>query len=67
MDRPAPHGRSLVERLLKAGRGLSVWNRTASKAQPLAKYGATIMARKPDLAPIRQLLQAAYEGRRPAG
>jgi 3-hydroxyisobutyrate dehydrogenase len=43
-------GEAMVKRLLKAGHGVSVWNRTASKAQPLAEYGATIAARKLDLA-----------------
>ena len=43
-------GEVMVKRLLKAGHGTSVWNRTASKAQPLAEYGATIVARKLDLA-----------------
>ncbi|MFL6694109.1 MAG: NAD(P)-dependent oxidoreductase [Ramlibacter sp.] len=43
-------GEAMVKRLLKAGHGVSVWNRTASKAQPLAEYGAAVMARKLDLA-----------------
>ncbi|HEY1230441.1 MAG TPA: NAD(P)-dependent oxidoreductase [Ramlibacter sp.] len=43
-------GEAMVKRLLKAGHGVSVWNRTASKAQPLAEYGATIAGSKADLA-----------------
>lgn len=43
-------GEAMVKRLLKAGHQVQVWNRTASKAQPLAEYGATIVARKTDLA-----------------
>ena len=42
-------GEAMVKRLLKAGHGVSVWNRTASKAQPLAQDGATVVARKLDL------------------
>ena len=43
-------GEAMVRRLLKAGHGVSVWNRTASKAAPLAEAGATIVDRKLDLA-----------------
>ena len=35
-------GEAMVKRLLKAGFGASVWNRTRSKAEPLAEYGADI-------------------------
>ena len=43
-------GEAMVKRLLKAGYGVSVWNRTAAKAAPLAEYGASIAAHKADLA-----------------
>jgi 3-hydroxyisobutyrate dehydrogenase len=43
-------GEAMVKRLTKAGHGVLVWNRTASKAAPLAEYGATIAASKQDLA-----------------
>ena len=43
-------GEAMVKRLLKAGHGASVWNRTASKAAPLAEYGATVAASKLELA-----------------
>jgi 3-hydroxyisobutyrate dehydrogenase len=43
-------GEAMVKRLLKAGHGVSVWNRTASKAEPLAEYGASVAASKADLA-----------------
>ena len=43
-------GEAMVKRLLEAGHGVSVWNRTASKAAPLAEYGATVVAAKQDLA-----------------
>ena len=35
-------GYPMAERLLKAGYDLSVWNRTRSKAEPLAKLGAKV-------------------------
>jgi 3-hydroxyisobutyrate dehydrogenase len=43
-------GEAMVKRLLKAGHKASVWNRTASKAEPLAEYGATVVGKKLDLA-----------------
>lgn len=33
-------GEAMAKRLIKAGNEVSVWNRTASKAAPLAEYGA---------------------------
>lgn len=36
-------GYAMAERLAKAGCDLSVWNRTKSKAEPLAEYGAEIV------------------------
>ena len=43
-------GEAMAKRLIKAGHPVSVWNRTAAKAAPLAEYGATIVAHKQDLA-----------------
>jgi len=43
-------GEAMVKRLTKTGHGVSVWNRTGSKAQPLVEYGATIAASKQELA-----------------
>ena len=43
-------GEAMAKRLVKAGHNVSVWNRTASKAAPLAEAGATIVATKQDLA-----------------
>ena len=34
-------GRALAEALLRSGRTLTVWNRTASKCAPLHERGAT--------------------------
>src|SRR3979409_2022685 len=35
-------GEAMAARLVKAGHGISVWNRTASKADPLAEIGAGV-------------------------
>lgn len=43
-------GEAMVKRLLAAGHGVSVWNRTRSKAEPLVGSGATLVERKLDLA-----------------
>ena len=43
-------GYAMAERLAKAGADLTVWNRTRSKAEPLAARGAKIAGALPDLA-----------------
>ena len=43
-------GTPMVERLLKAGHQVSVWNRTRAKAEPLAAKGATIVDKPVELA-----------------
>ena len=43
-------GEAMVKRLLGAGHGVQVWNRTPAKALPLADYGAAIAEHKLDLA-----------------
>jgi 3-hydroxyisobutyrate dehydrogenase len=43
-------GEAMVKRLIKAGHPARVWNRTRSKAEPLAEYGAQIVDAKTDLA-----------------
>src|SRR6185437_14251338 len=43
-------GSGMAANLLKAGFPLAVWNRTAAKAQPLAKKGARIAATPADAA-----------------
>jgi len=35
-------GEAMVKRLLKASHPVTVWNRTAAKALPLAEYGAVV-------------------------
>src|SRR5438094_4352188 len=43
-------GYAMAERLAKSGADLTVWNRTRSKAEPLAGRGAKIAASLPELA-----------------
>ncbi len=43
-------GYAMAERLLKAGADVAVWNRTKSKAEPLAELGATVVDSPADLA-----------------
>jgi 3-hydroxyisobutyrate dehydrogenase-like beta-hydroxyacid dehydrogenase len=43
-------GYAMAERLAKGGADLTVWNRTASKAEPLAQHGAKVAAALPELA-----------------
>jgi 3-hydroxyisobutyrate dehydrogenase len=43
-------GYAMAERLATAGRDISVWNRTRSKAEPLAAHGAVIADDPADLA-----------------
>lgn len=43
-------GYALAERLLRAGHDVSVFNRTRSKAEPLAELGATVVDSPADLA-----------------
>ena len=43
-------GYAMASRLLKAGCDVAVWNRTRSKAEPLAELGARIVDSPKDLA-----------------
>ncbi len=43
-------GAAMVKRLLQAGYDVDVWNRTASKAEPLQQHGARVVTDKRDLA-----------------
>jgi len=43
-------GYAMAERLAKGGADLTVWNRTRSKAEPLAQHGAKVAAALPELA-----------------
>src|ERR1700704_4174071 len=55
-------GFSMAERLVKAGYDLSVWNRTKSKAEPLAKSGAKIVDKLSDLAGVDVLFSIVSAG-----
>ena len=43
-------GTPMVERLLKAGHDVSIWNRTRAKAEPLAAKGGKIVDKPVELA-----------------
>jgi 3-hydroxyisobutyrate dehydrogenase len=43
-------GAAIGTRLLNVGHSLTVWNRSAAKAKPLAEAGATVSASPTDLA-----------------
>jgi 3-hydroxyisobutyrate dehydrogenase len=43
-------GYAMAERLARGGADLTVWNRTRSKAEPLARHGAKVAAALPELA-----------------
>jgi 3-hydroxyisobutyrate dehydrogenase len=55
-------GYPMAERLLKAGYDVSVWNRTKSKAEPLAKSGAKIVDKLADLAGVDVLFSIVSAG-----
>src|SRR5712692_7251006 len=43
-------GAPMVERLLKAGHDVTIWNRTRAKAEPLAAKGGKVVDKLSDLA-----------------
>ena len=56
-------GYPMAERLLEAGHGVAIWNRTRSKAEPLAKKGGRIVERVADLADVDVLFTIVSTGR----
>ena len=56
-------GFPMVERLLKAGHKVSVWNRTRAKAQPLATFGGKIVDKPADLADVDVLFSIVSTGK----
>jgi 3-hydroxyisobutyrate dehydrogenase len=56
-------GTPMVERLLKAGHDVSVWNRTRAKAEPLAAKGAKIADKLADLASCDVLFSIVSTGK----
>lgn len=55
-------GYPMVERLINAGHNAEVWNRTKSKAEPLAALGATIRDKPADLASVDILFTMVSTG-----
>ncbi len=56
-------GYPMAERLLKAGHDVSIWNRTASKAQPLRASGAKVVHKPADLADVDVLFSIVSTGK----
>ena len=56
-------GYPMAERLVKAGYSLKVWNRTKSKAEPLAEKGATLVDSPADLAGVDVLCTMVSTGK----
>jgi 3-hydroxyisobutyrate dehydrogenase len=56
-------GYPMAERLLKAGREVSIWNRTAAKAEPLAAAGGRLVGKPADLADVDVLFSMVSTGR----
>src|SRR5262245_45545540 len=56
-------GAPMAARLLHAGYGVSVWNRTRSKAEPLAAAGATIVDKVEELAGVDVLFTMLNTGK----
>ena len=56
-------GLPMAERLLKAGHDLSIFNRTPSKAQPLARAGGRILDKAADLAAVDLVFSMVSTGK----
>jgi 3-hydroxyisobutyrate dehydrogenase len=56
-------GYSMVERLLKAAHEVSIWNRTRTKAEPLASKGGKIVDKLSDLASCDIVFSIVSEGK----
>jgi 3-hydroxyisobutyrate dehydrogenase len=56
-------GGPMVERLLKAGYDLSIWNRTRAKAEPLAKIGGKVVDNLLDLKDVDVLFSIVSTGK----
>lgn len=55
-------GYPMAERLVKAGYDVSIWNRTRSKAEPLAELGATLVDTPADLGSVDILFTMVSTG-----
>src|SRR5882757_5417611 len=56
-------GSPMAERLLKAGYDVSIWNRTRSKAEPLAAKGGKVVDKLADLAGVDVLFSIVSTGK----
>jgi len=56
-------GYPMAERLLKAGYSVAVWNRTKSKAEPLAAHGAKVVDNLSELADVDVLFSIVSTGK----
>jgi 3-hydroxyisobutyrate dehydrogenase len=56
-------GYPMAERLLNAGYDVSIWNRTRSKAEPLAQKGGKIVDKPSDLASLDVVFSIVGEGK----
>ena len=56
-------GYPMAERLIEAGYSVKVWNRTKSKAEPLAEKGATLVDSPADLAGVDVLCTMVSTGK----
>jgi 3-hydroxyisobutyrate dehydrogenase len=56
-------GYPMAERLLDAGHDVSIWNRTRSKAEPLAKKGGKVVEKLSDLAGVDVLFSIVSTGK----
>src|SRR3978361_1762389 len=56
-------GYPMAERPLKAGYDVSIWNRTRSKAEPLAKIGGKVVDKLSDLAGLDVVFSIVAEGK----
>src|SRR5262245_40832126 len=56
-------GFPMVERLLKAGHDVTIWNRTRSKAEPLAAKGGKIVDKLSELASCEVVFSIVAEGK----
>src|ERR1700732_4144136 len=56
-------GYPMAERLLKAGYNVSIWNRTRSKAEPLAKLGGKVVDHLSELRNVDVLFSIVATGK----
>jgi hypothetical protein len=55
-------GYPMAERLLKAGHSVAIWNRTKSKADPLAKLGGLVKESRSELGDVDVLFTMVEDG-----